>query len=211
MALQGELLEPPPGEPRRRATWHYFERCVRDECQKVSNCTEGQNDQFNRSSFSLGQLVGTYDVYYGDVKAPFHELSEWARKQLMKAAAKMVNLDPARPWTSREIRLTLQSGWDAGMRTPHNGSPTDPFRGNAVTDAGIQSRALVPVGRNPLDLLPPTAEEARAIDATIAARFAEFLHRRNILLFAQSFQWAPRRFYRHREALGRPWSPYSLA
>ena len=79
----------------------YAQTALADELKKLAGTSDGiRNDQLNRSSFSLGQLVGAGVLERGSVEAA------------LQGVAASIGL------TGAEIRGTIRSGLNSGVREP---------------------------------------------------------------------------------------------
>lgn len=120
-------VEPPPNS--------YVEKAVREEMELLRSTPEGQrNDQLNRSSFAMGQIVGAGWLDRGRAEAE------------LKAAAHAID-------HGREpgMSATIRSGLESGMREPRQAPPG----GWSFSEKGGEIRH----GSQIIEILKETAEE----------------------------------------------------
>jgi hypothetical protein len=103
MASADSPAQPPEtsGQPPSARDFHYAKAVLDDACRKVAEAPQGtRNNTLNISAFAIGTLF----QHYG--------LSREEADRTLTAAALAAGLDPG------EIKKTLKSGLDSGMKSP---------------------------------------------------------------------------------------------
>jgi putative DNA primase/helicase len=107
LAEEARPTQPPPQAGAVTNAEPYARAALERECDELARTLEGKrNDQLNRAAFNLGQLVGAGTLGRGTVEAE------------LERVALSIGLEPG------EVRTTIESGLEAGIREPRIAPPT---------------------------------------------------------------------------------------
>ena len=110
----------------------YGEAALRYECARIMQAGNGQQEEtLNKSTYSIGQLVGAGIVTHTD-----------AVNQLTTAAYSMQSFNPQKPWSADEIRWKIVRGLADGAKKPRQFEACIP-EDDKIT--GKEERANIPV------------------------------------------------------------------
>jgi hypothetical protein len=90
----------------------YGAKALEGACDAIANATSNQDDTRNRECYGIGQLVGGGEL-------PESE----ALSALQDAAAKMPDLDPAKPWNRRLLTKRVADSFAQGRANPRAAAP----------------------------------------------------------------------------------------
>jgi Protein of unknown function (DUF3987)/Bifunctional DNA primase/polymerase, N-terminal len=111
-ATKGRVAAPVAEAKTTDVATAYGAKALASACENIVNAVSNQDDTRNRECYGIGQLVGAG-------KLPEAE----ALSALQDAAAKMPDLDPAKPWNRRLLAKRVEDSFAQGRASPRAAAP----------------------------------------------------------------------------------------